>query len=582
MCISRSAIILALTIALSALPALQQEPRFAQVPAEPSGADPFAISIGSSFSASTGSSGGRSGSGRGVSTAIIDLDFHEALRTVLSNHVNSGMLDGRKLTDASIESMLRMLDPHSNYYTPEQFQDLLGEHESRYSGTGSSIAGFLIEGRVETFVISTFPGSPAARAGLRFGDRILGVNGQDMRGCTPDAVRAAVRGQSGTRVAMTVERADGRKIEKLEVRRELVKEPAVPAGIVLGRNTGYIDLTKGFSNATFNEFEAALGGLRRRGVTSLILDLRGNGGGILQQAVKVAEKFLPAGSTIVSQRGRYPSEDRVWRAERNKYEKLPLVVLVDSDTASAAEVLAGTLQDNDRAVLIGQKTFGKGLVQSVLDLPAGAGLTLTAARYYLPTGRSIQREYAGKGIYDYYHDRGRDSSIGIPLFAAKTPTGRVVYDGDGITPDLPSAPEPVTDEQISLLDLVFPFVRNSSEARASINGPVSDGAAGDAISREAAKLFDLFLKENAASAKTGSSIAANREFVEKMIGYYFAMAVAGPEEARNHIVRSDPQVKRAGAAADRAAILFANAQRSAASRREKEKDPPSQIHGGQR
>jgi len=581
MCLSRTAIALTLTIALTALPAFHQEPRSAQVPTGPSAADPFAISVGSSFAASPGSSNGSSGASRAVSTASIDNDFQEALRTVLANHVNSGKLDGRKLTDTSIDSMLRMLDPHSNYYTQEQFQDLLGEHESRYSGTGSSIAGFLIDGRIETFVISTFAGSPAANAGLRFGDRILEVDGQDMRGRSPDAIRAAVRGRSGTLVAITVERADGRTIQKIEMKRDLVKEPAVPDGIVIGPNAGYIDLTNGFSNVTFNEFNAALEGLLRKRVTSLVLDLRGNGGGIMQQAVMVAEKFLPAGTTIVSQKGRYPAEYRSWRAERSKYERLPLVVLVDNETASAAEVLAGALQDNDRAIIVGQKTFGKGLVQSVLDLPTGAGLTLTAARYYLPTGRSIQREYAGKGIYDYYHDRGRDSAIGLPLFAAKTPTGRVVYGGDGITPDFPSSPEPVTEQQIVLLDLVFPFVRRSAADRASLSG--SDRAAREEdLSSEAATLFELLLTENASSPVTHSLISSNRVFVKKMIGYYLAMAASGQEAARRHIVRTDPQIKQAAAATDKAAALFSSAQKARANTGLKEKNPPSRIHGGQR
>ncbi|MEO7674597.1 MAG: S41 family peptidase, partial [Pyrinomonadaceae bacterium] len=446
---------------LATTPVYAQNAKITQNP-QPTDPDPFQLASGSSFYAA---GAGRSRPSSAMSKETVAWDYEAALQIIKNNHADGPRLDTGSLTASAITSMLKTLDPHSNYYRASDYQDLLGEHESEYSGTGSSIAGFVRNGAIETYIVSTFPDSPAAKANLRFGDRITAVDGQSVSGLLPDAVRDKVRGRRGTSVRLTIERADNQNVETIELTRDRVHEPAVPRGYLLKPGVAYIDLTGGFSNATLSELETALKNLHSEGMTSLVLDIRGNGGGILDQAVKVAEKFLPAGSTIVSQRGRYADDARTWKAAKPKHESIPLVLLVDENSASASEVLAGAFQDNDRAIIIGEKTFGKGLVQSVLSLPFGSGLTLTAARYYTPSGRSIQRDYSDVGLYDYFNHRNGIAEIERSVYAAKTITNRVVYGGDGITPDEVSHDNKLSPAQIALLDPLFFFAREFANGR---------------------------------------------------------------------------------------------------------------------
>lgn len=546
-----------------------------------SASDPFSLAPGSSFSASGTLPAGEARSRR---WAALSSDLSEAMSLIAKNHVTGERLSSDVLTGSAITSMLHALDPHSNYYDPAEFQELLGEHESEYTGTGSSIAGFERDGRIETYVVSTFPDSPAAKAKLRFGDRILAVDGQGVSGRSPDVVRDLVRGKRGTVVRLTIERPNGGAVETVEMKRDRVHEPAVPKGFLLKGSTGYIDLTNGFSNATFAEFETAFAELKRQGMTSLVLDLRGNGGGILDQAVKVAEKFLPAGSTIVSQRGRYADDTRTWRSGKARHESLPLVLLVDESTASASEVLAGALQDNDRALILGRKTFGKGLVQNVLNLPEGAGLTLTAARYYTPTGRSIQRDYADTGLYDYYNHR--TAEIDKPVYAAKTITKRVVYGGDGITPDETVTGGYLNRDRIALLDPIFFFSvgvygRRAMEPAALAPATHRDPAAPEAfpVDEELLRQFEGFVKQEWAGLY--SLAGKEKSFVKRMLAYYLSMGTRGPESAARARVESDIQVQQAISALPQSAQLAAAAAHARRSP-EKEKSSLSLVLSEQR
>ncbi len=531
--------------------AVGQDRRFAQVP-KTQVADPFSLSVGSSFSASGPSqpSGDRS---LPVRKETISADVEEALAVIRRNYAGRAEKGTDKLIGSSIDSMLKVLDPHSNFYSVSEYQELLGEHLSEYSGTGSSISGFERDRQIDTFIVSTFPGSPAEKTGLKFGDKILAVDGRNVRGESPDLVRDLVRGKRGTSVRITVERSGTATPLNFDLKREVVHEPAVPSGFFVSGKIGFIDLTNGFSNATFPELEHALAELNRQGMMSLIIDLRGNGGGILDQAVKVAEKFLPSGSIILTQKGRTLADTRTWRAARNRYDKVPLVLLVDENTASAAEVFAGALQDNDRALIVGRKTFGKGLVQSVIDLPQGAGLTLTAARYFTPTGRSIQRDYSETGLYDYFNHRGPAAEIGKPHYAARTITGRTVYGGDGISPDISVPENEFSAEQLKLLDSIFFFSREYVGRPAAIV-PISKVPAVQALRQriifgepvvndEVAAEFDRFL-----TAGSPEIIAAARKdagFVRSMLGYYLAMGAFGPGSARREKAVTDVLVQQA-------------------------------------
>ncbi len=311
----------------------------------------------------------------------------------------------------------------------------------------------------DTFIISTVPGSAAAAGHLRFGDKIVAVNGEKMSGEDSAVVRDKVRGKDGSIVRLQIERADSKSVQSVDLRRSVVPQPSIPDSYMLRPGVGYVDMTEGFNFTTSGELSQALKSLHRQGMTSLIIDLRNNPGGILEQAVKVAEQFLPAGRVIVSQRGRTRLDNRVWRSTNKNPETVPLVLLVDEGTASASEVVAGALQDYDRALIIGNRTFGKGLVQSVLNLPGGAGLTLTAARYFTPSGRSIQRDYSNGSLYEYYNGRSNLTGVDLAKLEAHTSTNRKVFGGNGIEPDEVIKGIEMNRDQVALLDPIFQFPR---------------------------------------------------------------------------------------------------------------------------
>ncbi|MDH3530519.1 MAG: S41 family peptidase, partial [Acidobacteriota bacterium] len=393
--------------------------------------DPFLIGTGKSFSASSDHAGGP-GSLNHVERKRLSEAFGEALLLIRNNFGGGNLPDSDALTKSAISSMLSSLDPHSGFYDPSEYSELLSDQRSEYFGIGASISNYSIAGKFDTYITSTFPDSPAFRKRLRFGDKILAVNGEDVRGKSALYVRNKVRGPVGSSITLKIQRAGTVAPFLVIMRRNRVPQPSIADAYLLRDRVGYIDLTSGFNYTTERELKIALQGLTAQGMNSLIIDLRDNTGGILEQAVFVAEKFLPKGRPIVSQRGRFANEHRVW-VSRNRFPvQIPIVVLVNEETASASEIVAGALQDHDRAVVVGTKTFGKGLVQSVIDLPNGAGLTLTTAKYYTPSGRLIQRDYSGS-LYDYY--RHRENRFPKARTARRTVTGRMVYGGDGITPD---------------------------------------------------------------------------------------------------------------------------------------------------
>jgi carboxyl-terminal processing protease len=421
--------------------------------------EPFKIKRGSSFSASTSRPKPNEAQSSVQTSRIpnenVSRDFSDALEIIRKNYVDGKDVNYNELTKSAIDTMLHVLDPHSNYYDSTEYQDLLTDQQSEYFGIGATIANYEKDNKINTFVIATFPDSPAFRAGLRFGDKILAVNGENMVGKNSAVVRDKVRGKKGTLVRVLIERSDTGRQETVEIRRNRVPQPTIPDAYIIRDSIGYIDMSEGFNYTTSEELSVALAELHKQGMTSLILDLRENTGGILDQAVKVAEKFLPAGSVIVSQRGRFTIDNRVWRSTNRTPETIPLVVLVNDSTASASEIVSGAMQDYDRALIIGENTFGKGLVQSIIDLPYGSGLTLTTAKYYTPSGRSIQRDYSKSSLYDYFNHKAAIQTQNKA--EAKTLTGRKVFGGDGITPDEIVKNQVLTNLESEFLDPVFFF-----------------------------------------------------------------------------------------------------------------------------
>jgi carboxyl-terminal processing protease len=531
------------------------------------GDEPFKIGEGSSFSASRTNPNIPESENLQFS---ITQDFSEALDVIRKNYVGGNRIDYSELAKSSISAMLRTLDPHSNYFDAVEYRELLTDQNSEYFGIGATIANYLKEGKYETFIISTFPDSPASKANLRFGDKIVAVNGENVSGKNSSVVRDKIRGARGTIARLTIERADTRNKEIIEIRRSRVPQPSIPDAYLLRENIGYVDLSEGFNYTTFEELDAALKDLREQGMQSLILDLRGNPGGILEQAVKVAEKFLPAGTTIVSQRGRFRIDNRTWKSANRSAETMPLVVLVDEGSASASEIVAGALQDYDRALIIGENTFGKGLVQSVINLPYGSGLTLTTAKYYTPSGRSIQRDYSNGSLYDYYlHKVKIEESARIP---SKTITGRTVYGGDGIAPDESVKTADLNQGEISLLDPIFFFSGEliSGRVKGFEGYKISNqfqygqriGSGAFPISDELFAAFRKFVSDQNGWNILPEQIEAERSFIKSRIRYNLATATFGSVAANQILIEDDHQVAKAVEALPRAKQLALSAQKS--------------------
>jgi len=533
--------------------------------------DPFKIAKGKTFSASktTGVAAGGSAAAETGSYEKADRikgDVSEALDIIRANYVGGKKLNYAELNKSSISAMLHVLDPHSNYYDPADYREMLTDQNSEYFGIGATIANYTISDEMGVFVISTASESPAARAGLRFGDRILTVNGVKVNGVDSFDVREKIRGPKGTLVRLTVERAAGGKVENIDLRRGTVAQPSIPDAYMLRPGVGYIDFSNGFNYTTADELNVALADLREQGMTSLVLDMRDNPGGILDQAVKVAERFLPSGQVIVSQRGRFELDNRVFRSTGKKTENFPLVVLVNGNSASATEIVAGALQDYDRALIVGEQTFGKGLVQSVINLPGSAGLTLTTARYYTPSGRSIQRDYANAGLYDYL--RHKETSTSVNNLVNYTRGGRKVFSGNGITPDEQVKAQRMDALKYTLLDPIFAFAREAVAGRIAglenyrvprtVETSHRIKPADYPVTAEVFRAFAEFAAKQNAWQITPAQIEAERKFISQRLRYNFISAAFGNVTAAQVLVESDPQVAKAVEALPRSRDLAAS------------------------
>lgn len=354
-------------------------------------------------------------------------------------------IDPDHLMEGAAEGMVGDLDPYTEYMPEEQMSSFELLTTGKYGGVGALIR------QKDDYVIIARPykDSPADRSGLKIGDRIVAIDGEDARGLTTDKVSARLKGTPGSTVKVTVERLLDGSREEVTLRRERIAIPAVPYAGWLNDSIGYIQHSD-FTEGCYEEMRAAVDRLRTEGnLRGLVLDYRGNGGGIMQEAVKILSMFVPKGTEVVSTRGR--SEQKSYRTQSEPIlAELPLAVLVNGNTASAAEIVSGALQDLDRAVLIGQKSFGKGLVQSTRPLGYNAYLKLTTAKYYIPSGRCIQ-------AIDYSHSQqGEVKSVPDSLIREfTTAAGRKVYDGGGIIPDIRTEPEYISRFAVTLYALGF-------------------------------------------------------------------------------------------------------------------------------
>lgn len=409
----------------------------------------------------------------------IEKDYNEAVATITGNY--SGEVDYEKATQAAIQGMLSTLDPHSAYFPYTEFKKLKEDQDSRFYGIGVTI----VQHRDGVYIQSVVEDTPASRIGLKYGDRIIEIDGKDARDWSSEQVSKNVRGGLGEPVTIKVERAGSEAPMYFTIVRDAVPLPTIRNSYMIRPTTGYIGLTGGFQRSSDKELREAIKKLEQQGMRQLVLDLRGNPGGLLDQAIDVSGEFLPRGQVVVSVKGRTEySKPVVFESTGSNPSDVPLVVLINRGTASASEIVAGAIQDHGRGLIVGETSFGKGLVQRIFQLPYSTGLTLTTARYYTPYGRSLQRDYSSGSLYDYYtrHDpseteaqpsaspatRNLESPLALASPtphpqtgpAVKTAAGRVFYGGGGITPDIEVKEAPSNPIKLRIAEAAFHFTRH--------------------------------------------------------------------------------------------------------------------------
>ncbi len=450
----------------------------------------------------------------------------------------------------AIPGMLRTLDPHSNFFDPRDFQLLKEDQKGHYYGVGMTIQ----PKNGKTVVIRPFGGAPAYKAGIRPGDIILEVNDKKTDNLSSSEVADLLKGPRGTHVQIVVAR-DGLdrpltfNIVRDEIERNSVMEPFwIKPGIA------YTDINQ-FSETTSKEIEDGLKKLGEANIKGLILDLRGNPGGLLNEGVEVAGHFLKKGDVVVSQRGRGSAEKPYYARRGNQGRDYPIVVLVNRYSASAAEIVAGALQDHDRAWILGENTFGKGLVQTVYPLSENTGLALTTYHYYTPSGRLIQRDYSHISFLDYYYHKNLDAKN--PLDVKMTDAGRTVYGGGGIAPDEKYEPPKLNKFQTEVLrkDMFFQFTANYFGSKEKANLP--KGWSPDEMVMN--EFHDYMLKNKVDF--TEAEFTENRDWLRSTLKHEMYITAFSAEEADKAAVEDDPVIAKALDAMPQAKALLDNVKK---------------------
>jgi len=475
--------------------------------------------------------------------------FTAALSAVEANWV--GTVEPDRLVYGAISGMLQTLDPHSSFFDPRAYAQMRERQEGRYYGLGISIQ--VIDGDIT--VAALFEGSPAYQKGLRRGDVIAKIEGEDTKGWTSDQAVKKLRGARGTPVAISIRRAGYEKPIELQVVRDEIHIPTVPAEFMIDGTTGYIAVSD-FGENTDQELGKALKDLKGKGMRRLIFDLRGNPGGALDQAIRVANRFLPKGDLIVYTRGRVPNSDQDYRAtEQSDYLDIPMITLVNRNSASASEIVSGALQDHDRSLIVGETTFGKALVQSVYRVSQGAGVAVTTARYYTPSGRLIQRPWDGTfDEYLTYTLREQDPNKAHKADDLKfTDGGRKVYSGGGVEPDR-RFDGPVNGFSPNRFSRTL-YARNLFDTYAqkfTRKGDTRIAASVTSTPREFAPDFVVTdamvaeFKDLVQKSKVKIDEAAWQQdlpFIRAMIRYEIDLDLFGVEAARKNLSKADPQLQ---------------------------------------
>ena len=443
----------------------------------------------------------------------------------------------KAIYDGAIPGMLHVLDPHSNFYDPKAYAQMREEQHGKYYGVGMTIQPQpTSNGKTKIVVLYPFEGTPSYKAGIRPGDEILTVDGKSTEGMDTTGVATLLKGARGTHVSVTISREGSSRPLVFDLVRDEIPRPSVDLAFLIHPGIGYIHVNS-FIETTSREVGDALDSFGD--IHGLVLDLRGNPGGLLNEAVATSDKFLQKGQIVVSQRGRaFP--DQVYRATRGEEgPKFPIVVLVNRGTASAAEIVSGALQDHDRALIVGETTFGKGLVQTVFQITENTGLALTTYHYYTPSGRLIQRNYDHVSLYDYYYVR--DNAVKpdkTNLEVKLTDSGRTVYGGGGITPD-EKIDNPKQNRFQDSLFIHYAFFNFSTHYLAS-HTITKDFQVDDAIMQQ----FKSFLKDNQIEY-TDADITGVNDWIKANIKRELFISQFGQLEGLKVTAESDPQISKA-------------------------------------
>ena len=479
--------------------------------------------------------------GGGVAAATPEEVANQSLRNFSSVYdvVEKNFADEVKSSKAvykgAIPGMLRTLDPHSSFFDPRDFQMMREDQRGSYAGVGMQVG----PRNGKTIVIAPFPGSPAAKAGLRPGDIIQQVNDTKTDGLSTTEIADLLRGQRGTKVQVQIGREGVPNPIFFTITRDEIPRFSVSGGFFIKPGVAFIRV-ESFNENTGQEMEEKFRKLNEKDVQALILDLRRNPGGVLTEGVDVAAHFLKKGDLVVSHRGRNsPNKNYTARVDGNGKD-YPIVILVDRYTASAAEIVSGALQDHDRAWILGESTFGKGLVQTVMQLGDNTGLALTTAHYYTPSGRLIQRDYTNISFLDYYTHSNLDQKN---LQDVKmTDSGRTVYGGGGITPDEKYEPPKLNDFQRKVLDpgkdAFFYFSARYFGTR-DTNLPKGWEPDDTVVG-----LFRDYLREVGIEF-TPEQFTANRDWIRRELKVIMYVAAFSQDESQRVAIEQDPMVQKA-------------------------------------
>ena len=475
--------------------------------------------------------------------------FAAAIAAIEENYVEE--VDVEQLVTRAIGGMLQTLDPHSSFMDARQYARLRERQEGRYYGLGIQIS--VINGGIT--VNSIFEGSPAYRRGIRRGDVIARIEGENAIGMSSDDAVRLLRGPRGSAVNISVRRDGYEELIDLRVERDEISIATVEAAFMIDDDTGYVRL-RDFSETSNDELSRALASLQDEGAARLLLDLRGNPGGPLDQAIKVSNQFLARGDMIVYTRGRVANSDQDYHArDAGEYTTQPLIVLVNRNSASASEIVAGAIQDHDRGLVVGETTFGKALVQSIYRVSHGAGLALTTARYFTPSGRMIQRPWdTAFDEYLTYSLREPETPVRAPGDRKFTNAGREVYSGGGVEPDHfftgpiqgfdPSRFGRLLAARRDFVSFAQRFIV-AGDTRVTVEGRdreiVDRGFAVDEA------MLDRFKAHVQARGLTVDEemFAADADFIRTMIHYEIDKDLFGEIEARRNLFGRDPQAQHA-------------------------------------